>query len=95
LAVPPSSLSITVVCATPLALVAVVNDNVPFVLSEGVAENRAGLSVVTVNFSVCDASLVGPGVIDVAHAEIAEPESSLTVTSAPLLKLGGHSPTQR
>src|SRR5207237_88126 len=92
LAVPPSSLAMTVTWATPLASAAVWNVSVPLASSAGRAANRASLSVVRVNVTVWPAATSSGGPARMLVAQLATdrgPASSRTVWSGPLLKLGG------
>jgi hypothetical protein len=89
-AVPPLSCSRTVTVAEPFAFAAGVYVNFPFESIAGSAEKRGSLFVVTRNVTVCPFSSAGPGLIAVAHPVTdCAPESSSTVSSDPLVKLGG------
>ena len=61
LAVPPSSLSLTLTVATPKAFLAGVKVSVPVAGSiVGSSANNSGLSTVTTNVAFCPDSLAGP-----------------------------------
>ena len=64
---PPLSLSRTVIVAEPMALVAGVNERVPFGVIAGCAENNAERSLLTRNTTAWVASLAGPGLMRVAQ----------------------------
>ena len=76
--------------AEPKAFAAGVYVSVPLGLTAGPAAKREGLELLsTTKVSVCADSLAGPAEIAVAQPEaLCAPESSSTVWSAPLLKLG-------
>jgi hypothetical protein len=90
LAVPPLSFSTTVIVAVPLAFVAEVKVSVPLAAMAGAAENKAAFVLpVTWNVSVWAASSAGPAESAVAQpAMLCAPQSSLTVTFVPLVKVG-------
>ncbi len=91
LAVPPSSISTSVIAAVPLASGAEVKVKVPVADTAGATVNSDGLVLpVTMKVSTWEASLAGPGEIAVAHGvTVCAPASSLTVTSAPWVNEGG------
>jgi hypothetical protein len=60
----------------------------PAGLRAGWALNNVVLSFVAVKVRVCALSSAGPALIAVAEAALYAPESSFTVTFAPLVKLG-------
>ena len=69
LAVPPSSVTVTVIVALPLASAAGVKPRLPVVPSiAGSDENRSGFVLsVTTKVRVCPLSLAAPGSRSVAH----------------------------
>src|SRR5437899_2100449 len=91
LAVPPLSRATIVMRAVPLALAAAVNVSVPVGAMAGPEENNPGLVLlVTMNVIVWPASFAGPTAMLVAQLLIVwATASSSTVTSGPLVKLGG------
>ncbi len=87
---PPSSMRTTSTLVLPSALAAGVNVRVPEAEMSGPAANSDGSSGVAVNVSVCELSFAGPLLMPVAQpTTVFAPESSSTVTSAPLVKVGG------
>ncbi len=90
LAVPPLSVSLSVIVADPFAFGAGVNVRAPLALTAGPAAKSAGFELpVRTNASVCPASSAGPALMPVAQlATDCAPASSSTVWSGPLVKLG-------
>src|ERR1043165_2074567 len=87
-AVPPSSCSVTVTMASPFAFGAGANVSTPAGEIDGCTLKRALLLFVAVNETVCVDSSGGPAGAVVAHAALYAPESSITVTSPPLVNDG-------
>ena len=90
LAVPPLSYSVAETVTTPKAFKVGVKLKVPPALIAGWTLNSALLLLVTVKLTLWPASLGGPGEMPVAQlVRLTGPQFSFTLTSGPLVKLGG------
>ena len=86
---PPLSVAVTVMVAMPYASADGVKVSRPVASIAGGVLNSVGASSTTAKVTVWPASSTGPAEMAVAHAvRTAGPESSMTMTSAPLLKVG-------